>query len=191
MIYLTSVNEYSSRESASAIDRLIESLSCGNMEALEELYIKTKNAVYGFALSILKNTYDAEDVLQSCFVAVFNSAPSYKSCGKPMAWILTIAKNLCYGKLREKGRTEELGEEMLYDLNFSEEMKADDRIFLQYCIKSLDDEERQILTLHAVAGLKHREISQLLSLPIGTVLSKYNRSVRKIKERFKGGYISD
>lgn len=43
-----------------------------------------------------KNTFDAMDVMQECIVKVYESAGNYRSRGKPMAWILTIAKNLCY-----------------------------------------------------------------------------------------------
>ena len=42
------------------------------------------------------------------------------------------------------------------------------------------------MLLHAVTGLKHREIAALLELPLATVLSKYHRALKKLKTRMKG-----
>ena len=46
----------------------------------------------------------------------------------------------------------------------------------------LSDGERQIVALHAVAGLRHRQIAALLELPLSTVLSKYARAIKKLKQ---------
>ena len=53
-------------------------------------------------------------------------------------------------------------------------------------LAGLGAEERQIVLLHAVAGLKHREIAQLLELPLSTVLSKYHRGLKKLRAQMKG-----
>ena len=58
-----------------------------------------------------------------------------------------------------------------------------DRIVLQEALSKLDFEERQIVILHSLTGLKHREIGEILELPVGTVLSKYNRSIKKLKKQ--------
>ena len=49
----------------------------------------------------------------------------------------------------------------------------------------LSDQERQIVMLHAMTGWKHREIAELLHLPLPTVLSKYNRVLKKIRDVWK------
>ena len=77
------------------LDSLLYGISNGDKKCLEQLYQVTHTSVYSFALSVLKNHHDAEDVLHDCYVAVWNGAESYVSRGKPMAWIITIAKNLC------------------------------------------------------------------------------------------------
>ena len=75
------------------LDSLLYGISNGDKKCLEQLYQVTHTSVYSFALSVLKNHHDAEDVLHDCYVAVWNGAESYVSRGKPMAWIITIAKN--------------------------------------------------------------------------------------------------
>ncbi len=65
-----------------------------------------------------------------------------------------------------------------------ESTTQEDKALIQTCMESLSDEERQILVLHAVAGFKHREIAKILGLKLSTVLSKYHRAIKKMKENF-------
>lgn len=164
------------------LDRLLRGISRGERECLERLYQATRTSVYSFALSILKNHPDAEDVLHDCYVAVWQSAGSYASHGKPLAWILTIAKNLCFQKLREQRKTEAGLEDRELALPNTGTLTMEDRSILRACLEQLSDQERQIVALHAVAGFKHREIAALLELPLSTVLSKYNRAIKRLKQ---------
>ena len=100
-----------------------------------------------------------------------------------MAWILTITKNLCYQKLRERQRLADLPQEDWEPwLRANEGLSHEDRVMIRQCMDRLIDEERQIVVLHAVAGFRHREIGALLELPLSTVLSKYHRAIKKLKE---------
>ena len=56
------------------------------------------------------------------------------------------------------------------------------------CIRDrLSDEERQIVVLHAAAGFRHREIADMLGLPLPTVLSKYHRTLKKLRTFLEKG----
>lgn len=167
---------------AEILDACLAALAAGESAALETLYKHTSAPIYGFALSILKNAPDAEDVLHDCYVNVYAAAPRYTSGGKPMAWMLTIARNLCLQKLREGRKTADLPQEDWEKyLEAREGMTAEERLLVAECLTKLTDEERQIVVLHAVAGFKHRETAELLGLPLPTVLSKYNRALKKLK----------
>ena len=61
------------------------------------------------------------------------------------------------------------------------EVSSDERVLLQTAMKILSDDEQQIVMLHAVAGVKHREIAALLDMPTATVLSKYSRAIKKLR----------
>lgn len=74
------------------LESLLLDMTRGDQEALAQLYHRTRTAVFGLALSYLKNRHDAEDVTQDTFVRVWENAPSYRPQGKPMAWLLTIAR---------------------------------------------------------------------------------------------------
>lgn len=102
--------------------------------------------------------------------------------GKPMAWILTIARNLALMKLREDGRVAALDTVQIeQEEAFSRIQAVEDRVLIEKLLTALDSEERQIVMLHAVSGLKNREIALLLGLPLNTVLSKYHRAIKKLK----------
>lgn len=151
-------------------------------ESAEELYLLTKDAVYGYALSILKNTHDAEDVFHDCFLSVYRSAQNYVPNGKPMAWIFTVARNLCLSKLRARSRFSQIPEEDWENyLESNERISPEDKIVLEHCLKDLADDERDILLLHVLSGMKHREIAELTDRHLSTILSKYHRTLRKMR----------
>lgn len=176
------IRQFSNENSNGSLDRLLISVADGDMEAFEQLYHATHASVYAFALSILKNSHDAQDVLQDCFVAIHGAAGSYRSSGKPMAWIMTVTRNLCLKLLRERNRITSLDLEDWKDhVDLCTTMTADDKVVLQQCMERLSDEERQIVVLHAVAGFKHREIGDMLELALPTVLSKYHRAIKKLR----------
>jgi len=157
-------------------------------ESLAQLYQATGTSIYAYAFSVLKNRYDAEDVLQDCYVCVFSSAHTYHSAGKPLAWMMTITRNLCLQKIRERKRTEDIPEEDLERYSDDRcEISVEDRMILRECMQVLNDSEREILVLHAIAGFKHREIANVLELPLATVLSKYSRAMKKMKEALMKG----
>ena len=135
-------------------ERLLPLVGQGDPEAFEVLYRSTEKAVYALALSILRNPHDAEDIVQETYLKVRAAAHLYVPQGKPLAWMFTIARNLCYMKFR---------------------------LVLEAALKALGEEERQVVLLHAASGLKHREIARDLGLPLSTVLSRYSRALKKLQ----------
>ncbi len=153
------------------------------------LYQNTDRTVYSFILSIMKNPQDAEEVMQETYMKIWTSASSYQSQGKPLAWIFTIARNLCYMKFRDQKHRADMGLEELTGEETGElclplENLAD-AMALRAALELLKEDERQIVLLHASAGLKHREIAASLGMPLATVLSKYNRSIKKLKQNLR------
>lgn len=167
-------------------EELLRRVGLGDKDAFQQLYQETDRTIYSFILSILKNPQDAEEVMQETYLKVWTSASTYQSQGKPLAWMFTIARNLCYMKFRDQKRMADIG---LDDLD-GEEMgevclpleNMTDAMVLRAALDILKEDERQIVLLHASAGLKHREIAASLGMPLATALSKYNRAVKKLKQ---------
>lgn len=192
LLLLTQTTEIA-YESSSRLDDYIKGLAQGDKGALEKLYHETRTAVYAFSLSITKNPADSEDVLQETYLKIWANAGNYKAKGSPMAWILTITKNLSLMKLREKKRHQDMEPEE-WDMNFHlPDMVGtiDDRHLLEAALNLLTEEERKIILLHAVSGLKHREIADLLDMALATVLSKYHRGLKKLRKYIEGVEAND
>lgn len=165
---------YTNRE----LDQWILRSAQGDRDALEQLYRAAAPAVYAYALSMLHSRYDAEDVLHDCFLTVQTGVGKYRSQGKPMAWLMTVTRNLCLKRMRIQNRTLPLTEE---DFFGHPDPDPQDRLIIESCLRSLSEEEQQIVILHAVAGFTNREIGQFLGLKAATVLTKYHRAIKKLR----------
>ena len=174
-------------DSGFAVDeKLLLRIATGDQDAFRQLYQNTDRTIYGFILSILKNPQDAEEVMQETYIKVWTSASSYHAQGKPLAWMFTIARNLCYMKFREQKHQSDVG---LDELNGTETGEfcpqienAADKMVLKAALETLKEDERQIVLLKNSSGLKHREIADGLGMPLATVLSKYNRAMKKLEQ---------
>lgn len=159
----------------------------GEREALAELYQHTRLAVYGLALSYLKNVQDAQDLTQDVYVQVWNCAEQYCPSGSPIGWLLTVCRNLCLMHFRREKKNAALSEEEWNAIPVQEcGLDADERALLQHALAAIGEEERRIVMLHAVTGMKHREIAALLEMPLATVLSKYHRALKKMRIFLEG-----
>lgn len=168
-------------------EALLPRIAAGDQEALAELYHQTDRAVYGFILSIIQNRQDAQDLLQDTYLQIYRSAGTYRPQGKPLAWILTIARNLALMRIRAARELPTAAEELPEPPPSPGNQAAEDRIMLQAALQLLGEEERQIVLLHATAGLRHREIASLLELPLSTVLSRYSRALGKLRNYWNEG----
>lgn len=179
---LRHTNRVNKKTDAKKLDLYIERIANYDKDALAGLYHMTSASVYSFALSLLKNIQDAEDVLHDTYLQVYKTAASYKSMNKPLAWILTIARNLSLMKLRNRKK---IVDSKPQDWNSAFEaipsVTAEDRLVLVSCMDKLTDEERQIIMLHTVSGYKHREVAGFLKIPLSTELSKYHRAIKKLR----------
>lgn len=155
-------------------------------EALEILYNKTKSYVYGYAFSMLNNVTDAEDVMQDTYVNIYKYASMYNPRNKPLAWILTITKNLCLNKLKKKKNLKETDiADVEHMISSSKKNDHHDYVFARTILEDLNEEEKKIIILSSVEGLKYREIAQLLDLNLSTVLSKYHRAMKKLRAKYR------
>ena len=159
-------------------DKLLAKIAKGDNLAFEQLYIKTRNGVYAFLYSYLKNAQDTEDAMQTVYLKVKMNISSYKIGTNGRAWLLQIAKNYAITFLQKRNKA--IMEER--QKNPDSLSKGEITDLMKRC---LGEEETQIVTLHVLWGYKHREISAQLNLPLGTVTSKYKRAIEKMRKALK------
>jgi RNA polymerase sigma factor (sigma-70 family) len=162
---------------------LISKVANRDMEAFEELYKIMKRGVYSFALSHANNRQLAEDIVQETFLHILKASENY-SHQNPKAWILTISRNVSLNMLRKRKNEilsyEDVDSDMVSIGDFVDGIC--NSTIIQILLTKLEPSERQIIVLHLVSELKHREIAEILELPLGTVLWKYNTSIKKLKK---------
>lgn len=182
MLFTFAFGEDSERARAAVRDEDILAVARNGPDALRRLYEKTSKGVYAYALSLLKNAHDAEDVCQETFLSIYDKAGDYEPQGKPMAWIITVAKRHALTVLRkERGKSYIEEAEKANTEAFSRTENTEQRLLLQAATEVLNYDERQIVMLKAVAGMKAREIGKILGMPLNTVLSKYHRAIGKMR----------
>ncbi|WP_152394147.1 RNA polymerase sigma factor [Paenibacillus guangzhouensis] len=167
------------------LDATMTAIANGNVEALQLIYEEYRHIVYSVALSILRHTASAEDVLQDTFIRVYEKASSYQPGTNLKAWVITIARNLAFDTIRKSNR---ISEEDPCIQSPTMDTAIVQRLELTEALFRLRELERQIIVMHVVAGLKHAEISKILGIPAGTVRWKYRQSLSRLAEMIGGEY---
>ncbi len=163
--------------SDSSLEQLL--LNIKQEDSFHELYLLLKAPIYGYSLTILKNREDALDNVQDVFITLYNQIDTYDQKNKPMNWIFTITKNKAISKLRKQKPTIDIEEYRETPIKFA---KEEDRVLFNILMEQLSEEERTIILLHLLWGFKHREIADILNSKVSTILSKYHRAIKKLKE---------
>lgn len=167
-------------------ESLIQRIAHRDMAAFDELYYKTEKILYSYILSFVKQHDDTLDLLQETYVKLMNSSHLYQPMGKPMAWLFTISKNLAISHLRSKKNYVDVDViDLENDISYSYVDNNTDNEVLRIALNILSEEERTIVLLSAISGLKHREIANNLDLKLSTVLSKYHRAIKKMREHIR------
>lgn len=164
------------------IEELLSKIANGNKSAVGKLYDLIHTDIFAYALSKTRNKFDAEDITQDTFVQIYKKAKLYTPKGKPMAWIITIELNIIRRQFQLKSRYSSFEEDIERETACASfENGVINNEFLRELMKTLTEEEREIIVLHVVSGFKHREIAKLLNKPLSTILSKYNRAIKKLQ----------
>jgi len=183
--FVLSVNELPKTEyKPLAIDeRLFVRIGKGDSTALDELYHLTERTLYAFTVSLTRDHDMALEIMQETYLKILSAAHFYRPMGKPLAWMFTITKNLYYSEVKKRGRYDVQDPmELSNDRRFSYVIDAEDRMVLEGVLMKLTEEEREIIMLYAVSGMKHREIAENLDMKLSTLLSKYHRGLKKLKD---------
>jgi RNA polymerase sigma-70 factor (ECF subfamily) len=157
--------------------------------AFERLYRETSAKLFGVALRILRREDRAEEVLQDCYVRIWNHAHDYRAgLAAPMTWMTSIVRNRCLDQLR-RPRLEVSDEDgaLLEAADSGDpgplaglEREADARA-VKRCLETLEAQQRQAIALAFYDGLSHAELARHLREPLGTVKTWVRRGLLRLK----------
>lgn len=165
---------------------LLERLRRGDRAALESLYHQLSTPIYTIILRITEDIPLSEDILQEFFVKLCRQPPAVIP-RNPRAYLFQMAHNLTVDCLRRERPAASL-DDCAHTLS-SSGMPSAERLDLERALSSLDGKDREIVLLHAAAGLKFREVAEVVALPLGTVLWRYHRAIGSLREQRNGGTL--
>jgi len=166
------------------LDLLIEGCKRGKRDCQERLYKQFAKDMYALCLSYTKDKEAAQDILQEGFLKVFKKIGSYHYSGSFEGWIRRTIINTAIDHLRKEKRISnyiEYSNSEIFADSHSIYQKLNLDQILSY-IQRLPDGARTILNLFAIEGYSHKEISEKLSISVGTSKSQYNRARNLLKE---------
>lgn len=162
---------------------LIEAvIQSGDELAFRELYRRHTPRLLGFVSRLLAGANpEDEDVVQETWIRACEQLKRFQWRSEFSTWLLGIGLNVVRDSLRRRDRSRTVPMEHLPD-PAGQNTDNDTRIDLSRAIQMLPDECRMMLVLHDIEGMKHREISEQLGIPVGTTKSQLFRARRMIRQ---------
>ena len=160
----------------------------GKAERFRAAALPYLDDVYTLARYLLRNTADAEDAAQECYLRAFRHFETFRG-GPIKPWLLAILRNVCRAEYARRGaaalQSESLdAAEQCVDGLWSEggaspEASALGRLdgeTVQRLIAELPDQFRETIVLREINDLSYREIADVVGAPVGTVMSRLARA---------------
>jgi RNA polymerase sigma-70 factor (ECF subfamily) len=155
--------------------------------AFERMYQKHVGDVYRYALAVMRNPADAEDVTQTTFL---NAYRSYVEKGnrpeKPQNWLIAIAHNVCRQRFRQSARrpSEVSFEDDIADTIVDDEAPTGEDI--RRALSHLAFNQRAALVMRELEGRSYSEIAEILDLSTSAVETLIFRARRALREQLEG-----
>ncbi len=150
------------------------------MNSLRNYYfLKYKSDVFRFVLSIVKDPYLAEDILQETFLKLWENYNNIRDPSKIKYWLFTTARNISITYLNKTDRLTAFD-----DISF-EKQSADGNFGFFELISCLSVEEQQLVSLRIIGKFKWKEIAKSLGLSEESAKKRYQRILNKIKNQLE------
>ena len=171
--------------------RLIAECIAGNQDAIEVLVREYEMGVFRLALSILCEEAEANEVTQETFLSALRALPSYQDKKSLKAWLYTIAVNHSRSHLRKRKIIERLRSTLtgVFRLETERQVSPEDAVIqnekeaaLWASLSQLDERHRMVVILRYFHELSISEISEILSLPEGTIHSRLYSAREKLRD---------
>jgi len=151
-----------------------------------------KNMIYGYAVYMLKDRMEADDAAQEVLIRLWKNLDSINLVAAK-SWLIRTTHNLCIDYIRKRKPVYQINEDFAESIE-ANESESNPLIITQIkmaankvkeLIKDLPDHLRSVFVLYEIEGLKYKEISKTLDIPINTVKVQLLRARKQLQERLK------
>jgi RNA polymerase sigma-70 factor, ECF subfamily len=157
--------------------------------AIGELYDRHSGLLFGLILRILRNTSEAEEVLQDVFLQVWKRAETFRAdLGTPVGWLVRIARNRAIDRLRANtlnSRTLEMPSPSPIESPEARAALTEQQRALGRALDALSAEERKLLEHAYYLGFTQSELAERFGLPLGTVKTRIRSALTTLRRELQ------
>lgn len=185
-----------------SVEKLVESAKRGDTSAFDRLVALYQDRLYSYAVRMVHDPVEAEDIAQEAFVKAYRNLASFRGASTFQTWLYRIASNLTIDALRRHSRertvsleappaatTDEAAPEPA-DLATAGPDSRVETAELQRqvhrAIGQLSPKLRSVVVLYDLQGLSYEEIADILGCPLGTVKSRLFNARMELKQKLQG-----
>jgi len=161
----------------------IEKCRNGEREAFRHLVEKYQRQAISHATAILGSREDALDAAQEAFIDAFRALKQFDSSRPFYPWFYVLLRNRCFKLAARKRETESIDETVIVAPNST--AQSERILALENALRSLDMEDREIVTLKYFDGLSYNELAERLQIPKGTVMSRLFHARKKLQAKLE------
>ena len=163
--------------------QLLNSALSGDISAFEKLVSSNYTHIYNLCLRMMRNSEDAEDMLQESMLKAWRKLKSFNQSSLFSTWLHKIAVNTCLDAIRKRKDNkvsmevmDEHGRHLVDDTSSEFAERSIQKDTIQKALYTLKERDRVIIVLKDIQGYSYEEISQILKCPMGTVRSRLSRA---------------
>ena len=169
-----------------AIARAVARAKSGDNDAIRFLYLRYKDNVYGYVLSILRDAHEAEDVTQTVFIKLISVIHKYEPRQVPFtAWILRVARNVAIDSMRQRRPVP--CEEVIESWRPADDLSHDRRLGLEQALETLTEDQRDVVVLRHLVGLSPGEIADRMGRTESSIHGLHHRARRALRRELIRG----
>lgn len=157
-----------------------------DVDRFERIVVPHLDDAYTLARYLLRDEHDAQDAVQDAVLRALRYFDGYRE-GDARAWLLTIVRNRCLTWQRRERARRSLIPFVGDVVDAADPREADapaiersDRAALERLIGALPTEFREVIVLREIEELSYKEISEIVGVPIGTVMSRLARARKRL-----------
>ena len=170
---------------------LLHQIALRDQQAFARLYDRYATVLHSLCLSIVKRANDAEDVLQDCFLQIWEKAHAFDGLrGSVYTWLVAMTRNRAIDRLRSKHF--QISRQRQPDFNFDmiaandssspldQASMAERAYYVRKAFTMLPAEQRKVLQMAYFEGYSQSEIAGRLQIPLGTVKTRTRQAIKKL-----------
>ena len=179
---------------------LISAFQSGKLAAFSQLVERHQRSLINFFFHLSWDRQVAEDCAQEVFLRLYSHLGSYEPQAKFTTFLFRIARNLWIDRMRAEASRGGKAASLEAPSGFGEERTLRDRVSapsptpveilarretqdaLRHAIDRLPEEQKTVLILSELQGMKYQEIGAILEIPVGTVKSRMHTAMERLKE---------